>query len=630
MNFYIKKIKLWFSTHSQPKEYTFEKNKVNVVTGDSSTGKSSILRVIDYCLLSRESSIVEDVINENVAWYGLAFHLNGHDYVIARKAPTHGRISSDIYWAADTDEMPGDAVPRPSQGVSRAELQDFISKEMKVPAVKLEEGKQVLSPTFREMMMLNYLTEDIIATSGTYFDTQLNTDVRLEPFVIKLLRLGLGTDEQIEQDLRVRIAELDKRIRTEEGYKEKDKSNKEIYESKLKSLKDKAVELGLIGNDNITQERLVDIVNEKVSEFDRLKRSYRKLGELATLHDRRREIGKTLIDYRNLLREYKKAVEYSKKVEDSLLPMEYLKANLNTSLLGEEALALYRSLDDAFRHAKNNPREVTELPSDFERNYQQLKAEEKEVKHKIEERNQIAGAFFDPNLLLKYIGLGNDLKELKPKPEKYIGDVELNKLRDELEKLKRDLTIIHHENEDKAKKYLDDVQSYYVQQTGMSESYRGCEVKFSESWRRLELFKNGEYFPIKNVGSKSNYMFMHLCFYLGLHQYLCGLENSIVPNFLFIDQPSIPYYGNNRSRTPQAAGDLKIHVKDDESKLREAFRLINNFMSQNVNDEAGFQIILIEHADPEYWENLDFFETRYVFTIEEDYGLIPEYVAPLT
>ena len=177
----------------------------------------------------------------------------------------------------------------------------------------------MLSPTFREMMMLNYLTEDIIATSGTYFDTQLNTDVRLDPFVIKLLRLGLGTDEQKEQDLRVRIAELDKRIRIEEGNKDKDKTNKEIYESKLKSLKDKAVELGLIGIDNITQERLVDLVNEKVSEFDRLKRSYRKLGELAILHERRREIGKTLIDYRNLLREYKNAVEYSKKVEDSEL-----------------------------------------------------------------------------------------------------------------------------------------------------------------------------------------------------------------------------------------------------------------------------------------------------------------------
>ena len=630
MNFYIKKIKLWFSTHSQPKEYIFEKNKVNVVTGDSSTGKSSILRVIDYCLLSRESAIVEDVINENVAWYGLAFHLNGRDYVIARKAPTHGRIGYDYYWATDTDEFPGDEYPRPIQGTSRAELQNYISREMKVPVVKLEEGRQTLEPTFREMMMLNYLTEDIIATSGTYFDTQLNTDVRLEPFVIKLLRLGLGADEQKEQDLQAKIAELEKKIKTEEGNKERDKANKENYENKLKIIKGKAIDLGLIGNEDITQERLATVVKEKVNEFDRLKRSYKKLGELATLHERRREINKVLVDYRSLRREYKIALEYSQKVADSLLPLEYLRANLNTSLLGDEAMTLYRSLDEAFSHAKNHPQKVDELPADFEKNYQALKAEEKEVNRQIEERNQIASAFFDPNLLMKYITLGAELKELKQKQERYVGDVELNKLRDELEKQKRELTIVHHENEEKSKKYLEDVQSYYAQQTGMSESYRGCEVKFSEQWRRLELHKNGEYFPIKNVGSKSNYMFMHLCFYLGLHQYLCGLKNSMVPNFLFIDQPSIPYYGNNRRRTPQAAGDLKIHVKDDESKLKEAFRLIDSFMSQNVSEDTGFQIILIEHADPEYWEHLEYFDTRYVFTVEKDYGLIPEYVAPLT
>ena len=630
MNFYIKKIKLWFSTHSQPKEYTFEKNKVNVVTGDSSTGKSSILRVIDYCLLSRESAIVEDVINENVAWYGLAFHLNGRDYVIARKAPTHGRISYDYYWATDTDEFPGDEYPKPTQGTSRAELQDYISREMKVPVVKLEEGRQTLVPTFREMMMLNYLTEDIIATSGTYFDTQLNTDVRLDPFVIKLLRLGLGADEQKEQDLQAKIAELEKKIKTEEDNKDRDKTNKENYENRLKRIKDKAIELELIGNEDITQERLATLVKEKIDEFDRLKRSYKKLGDLATLHERRREINKVLVDYRSLRREYKIALEYSQKVADSLLPLEYLRANLNTSLLGEEAMALYRSLDDAFRHAKNHPQKVDELPADFEKNYQALKAEEKEVNRQIEERNQIASAFFDPNLLMKYMTLGAELKELKPKQERYIGDVELNKMRDELEKQKKELAIVHHENEEKAKKYLEDVQSYYAQQTGMSESYRGCEVKFSEQWRRLELHKNGEYFPIKNVGSKSNYMFMHLCFYLGLHQYLCGLENSIVPNFLFIDQPSIPYYGTNRSRTPQAAGDLKIHVKDDESKLKEAFRLIDSFMSQNVSEESCFQIILIEHADPGYWVHLKYFDTRYVFTVDKDYGLIPEYVAPLT
>ena len=74
---------------------------------------------------------------------------------------------------------------------------------------------------------------------------------------------------------------------------------------------------------------------------------------------------------------------------------------------------------------------------------------------------------------------------------------------------------------------------------------------------------------------------------------------------------------------------MKVKNKDDESKLREAFRLINSFMSQNVSNESGFQVILIEHADPEYWQDLEFFETRYIFTVNVDYGLIPEYVAPL-
>lgn len=629
MNFYIKTIKLWFKTHSQPKEYTFEKNKVNVVTGDSSTGKSSILRVIDYCMTARESAIVEDVINENVAWYGLCFHLNGHDYVIARKAPSNGRINSDIYWAPDTDEMPGDKNPRPTTNVSRAEIQAFISKEMNIPEVTLEEGRDKLQPSFREMMMMNYLTEDIIATSGIYFDTHLNTDVRLEPFVLKLMRLGLGADETKEQELQAKKAVLEKRINDEENQKTKDKDHKDLYEKQLGEIRTKAKEIGLIDNDNISQDELLALLKIKIDEFDKLKRSYSKLSGLADLHQKRREINGRLLDYRNLRSEYRRAVQYSKNLESSLRPIEYLAKNLDTSVLGEEAMELYMSLEDAYRQATANHQEEEKLPVGFEVEYDKLRKEEKEVKEKIEECNQIANTFFDPNLLMKYVTLGERVKKLKAKPEKYIGDVELNKLRDDLQATTQKLNQLHLDNEQKSNKFLEDVQSYYAQQKGMSESYNGCEVKFSNEWRKLELYKNGSYYPIRNVGSKSNYMFMHLCFYLGMHQYLSSQEHSIVPNFLFIDQPSIPYYGNNRSREARAAGDLKVHVKDDEGKLKEAFRLINSFMTQNVSEENGFQIILVEHADPEYWQDLEYFETRYIFTTDKDYGLIPEYVAPL-
>lgn len=629
MNFYIKKIKLWFSTHSQPIEYEFKKNKVNVVTGDSSTGKSSILRVIDYCLLSKESTIVEDVINENVAWYGLAFHLNGHDYVVARKAPTNGRIGHDFYWADNTDEFPGDDYPRPTQGVSRVEIIDFINREFGVPQIKLEENKQSLEPSFREMMLMSYLTEDIIATSSTYFDTQFNTETVLDPFVLRLFRLGLGADEKREQELTTRKTALEKKIKDEEGHKTTDINNKEKYNKELSEILTKARKLGLIEGDNNPIEILIQQLNAKIDEFDRMKRSHAKLRELDGLRLRLRQINQELIGYNSLRREYRRASEYSEKVEDSLRPLEYLERNLSSSLLGEEAMLLYRSLEGAFETAKGNKLIADELPADFEENFRKLKAEEHEIKVKIEEYGQAANSMFDPNALFEYMKLSERVKALKQNPEKFIGDLELKKLKDELTNVSRELDIVTRENKVRATKYLEDVQSYYELQTGMSVSYRGCQVDFDEARKMLILKKEGEYFPIKNVGSKSNYMFMHLCFYLGMHQYLCEQTSSFVPNFLFIDQPSIPYYGNNR-RGGQTPGDLTVQKKDDETKLKEAFKLINSFMSQNVGEESDFQIILIEHADPEYWKNLPFFETRYVFTVEKNYGLIPEYVAPLS
>ena len=67
---------------------------------------------------------------------------------------------------------------------------------------------------------------------------------------------------------------------------------------------------------------------------------------------------------------------------------------------------------------------------------------------------------------------------------------------------------------------------------------------------------------------------------------------------------------------------------DDEKKLRDAFCLINRFMDTIVGlKKRDFQIIMIEHADSKYWDDFKYFETRYVFTKERDYGLIPELLA---
>ena len=52
MNFYISKIRLWFRQGGEPRDLEFFNDKVNVITGDSSTGKSSVLKIIDLLRMS--------------------------------------------------------------------------------------------------------------------------------------------------------------------------------------------------------------------------------------------------------------------------------------------------------------------------------------------------------------------------------------------------------------------------------------------------------------------------------------------------------------------------------------------------------------------------------------------------
>lgn len=627
MNFYIKKIRLWFNNHPKPQDYEFHPNKVNVVTGDSSTGKSSILRIIDYCLMAQESTIVDDVINNNVSWYGLSFHLNGRDYVIARKSPFNGRINQDIYWAMDTDVFPQGSYPRPTPDVKRQDVLHYLNKEFAIPQILMGDNKKKLDLTFRHTLLLNFLTEEIIATANRYLDTLFFDDDDMIDFDSRILKISLGADEKKEAELTEKVKLLDESIKQEEKNKSTDERNRQAYEKKYNAVLEIAKAIGLIDESEVFDSEVVLArIKEAVDHFNLIKRSHAKLDALAELSDKQRKLKVEIDGYKKLKYEYNRAIRYARKVEDSLKPFEYLEKYLNRQVMSEDSIALFASLEEAFTASKKNTLKPDELPQEFEANLQKLKEEYNQVSTKIKENQEAIDYVFDPNMLVRLVTLAEQIKGLVKKDEKYIGDLEYNKLKDQYAANVKDLEIVTKVNENTEKAFLKDVKSYYDDQTGMSASYRNCEVIFDKKNVRLKLQRPDDAYPIRNIGSKSNFMFMYLCFFLGLHQYLCSREHSFVPSFLFIDQPSIPYYGNN-SRRRQEAGDLTIAKTDDRSRLEEAFRLINSFMGQNVSEDNDFQIIMVEHADPEYWKDLDYFETRYVFTEDRDYGLIPKYVA---
>lgn len=623
MNFYIKTLKLWFSTHRQPKEYEFHPDKVNVITGDSSTGKSSILQIIDYCLLSENSRIVEDVINENVSWYGLVFYMNGIDYALARKAPEEGVPSYDFFWQECCSELP-DETPDVTVGMRRADIEARLNEIVEISDKMSIGGNPKNKLYFRQLLPLSFLSEDIIATMGSYFDLEyLDERIDTEDFK-SILRLVIGTDDSELQTLKKRLNVLAKKIRKEESYKKNDETNRQLYEKRRTELKGKAMQLGLIvaGQEDMDEKALIDIVKQKIRELNVLKRSHKKLEKIGELYKQRRELKIELDDYRRLQLEYNRAVKYAQQVKDCMMPMDFLLKNINRQILSEETLLLYKSLESTFVDLKARNLVPDKLPDDFQMSRDSKKKELERVDAEIARLDELSKQSVNPDVMFRYFTLDQDLNALKKVEAKFKGEAQLQNMYDESNVLNGYINAMNDRIEKNIRELDSEVQTYYDEQKGMSASYSGCSVHFDVDRLNVELRREGRSGIIKNVGSKSNYMFMHLCFFLGLHQYLLIKENNHAPSFLIIDQPSIPYYSGQKD-------GKKLPEKDDVKRLTSAFELIESFMRQNVCESQNkhFQIILLEHANREYWEGkLHHFNTNYVFVDGEDYGLIPEYV----
>lgn len=60
---------------------------LNIITGRSSTGKSAIIELFDYCTGSADNTIPSGVITENASLYFVVLYKNGTQLVIAVSKP---------------------------------------------------------------------------------------------------------------------------------------------------------------------------------------------------------------------------------------------------------------------------------------------------------------------------------------------------------------------------------------------------------------------------------------------------------------------------------------------------------------------------------------------------------------
>lgn len=615
MNFYISKIRLWFRHGGEPRDLEFFKDKVNVITGDSSTGKSSVLKIIDYCLLSERSTIVEDVINENVAWYGLVFHIDDIPYTIIRQAPTVESAEMKVLFR-EGEYLPDEPI---------ADLDDIRAKALvKMNELfhinpKLKLGSKV-KQHFRHNLIFNYLTEDIIATESTYQDLRFFRRDEYSQILNDLFKLAIGVNESKLRELESELQTAKTREKNKKRTQEKEQENREKFEKTKVEIANQVEELGLgaateLGDSPTAWAANIKSIVENCNLQFKNEETNRQRNEIEMALVKVRE---KLGYFESLEKEYKIYQKRLERQNESLVPVEYVKKHLSELMTYQETGQLLRELTEAWEMIKQSYKPDLKLPEDFENTKKGLIRDEQKLVADWRKLNPYQIDQKDIVWIRKTILLAERMeKELTKEPKLTITDEMLVQYGETISQIEEKLVRLRAKNENALGNLNDEIGKYYKYQTGISEAYRDYKPVYSMDEKMLMLItEDGEY-PKGNVGSKSNYMFLHLCYFFGLHDLLINNRNEQIPQFLFIDQPSIPYYADKNTAIVSKNGEI---TNDDREKLKEAFRLTDKFMREMTRN-GHFQIIMIEHAEEDYWNNLETFVTRYKFRNGD--GLIP-------
>ena len=608
MKFYFKKIILWLRNGKQ-RVITFEPNKVNIITGDSSTGKTELLDIIDYCFFSSTSKISESVINENIAWYGVLFNINGKNYTVARKALVKGRVTNEYYFSSIGD-IPDEVCVNNAEYVIKKllETEFSIDSNVAIPyggnSIKL--GSKI---SLRYFFMFNTISANIIENNtGDYFDNQ--HEVRYREALPRIFDLAVGI-ESIENILKKEEKlklekELNKLNRKKHSVSDKSNAFQNEQELIIKEAKEYSLIDSSLDFESSWQE-LKNIISGIKSEVKGKENNNAVEHNIYLIERKINNLKRFKTEYatykRNLL-----------DISDSLKPLSFLRDNdadiIKTSIF-DDVINLFSSELTKIRDSCKNKTPIDKQVND------EIKSLEIDL---IKQRGKFAifpkvSKSFD-NDNSKYFFLG----EVKSKVELYSSTEEslAITINDNVADLEKKIGALHIENtldkRDLIISLIEEIISEYIAVTGDAlVNYAGYKPVFKYDKKSLLLRKPKTNY-IENVGSSSNHMFLHLFFSLAMQEIVFQNKSPFVAPYLIIDQPSRPYYGSGDKRKQNID-------QSDEFKITKAFELLNDFIATRIKNGGDFQMIVFEHIPSKIFKDM-----QHVHLVEEFYNgnaLIP-------
>jgi len=656
MEFYIKQIILWpKNTEFKPRKISFEKGKVNVITGDSERGKSALIAIVDYALCSGKCQIPVG-IRDYVEWFGVLFSVNGKEMLLARREP-------GAYYAN------GDMFKREFEKI--VVIPDTIEKTTNVETVKFrldeiaglsdlavsdsEEGNSGFGsrPSFRDMVSFLFQPQYIIANQSTLLYKTDSYEHRekirnIFPYVLRAIDNDTLRNKERLKELRKDQKNLEKEYDSvqkgierwlgeirgtymkakEYGLLAKRPFPDDDWKPKdyIRNLKDipravdqQGVPLVAVGSTGKITDRITELTDQENDLAKRLEKLRSKQTVIKRIANTNSQYSESILTQHERL---KSVGWFNRKLEDhSNCPVCGSNHENNHTYL-KALLKKGKGLQD--KAAQANDTKVV-FDGEISKVEKQLKDEEKsmnnvrqELKQLLREDTKYKNQGQTINAIYRFVG------SLESKLTSYQVLTEDSGLTKKLNELSRQIAGLEEKVDtgqirQKEKIALDRIAlsiSHYSQLFDAERSSDPINLNITD----LTLdFGNdlGRQDALWEIGSGSNYMAYHVSALLALHELFLRHEDHPVPSFIFFDQPSQAYFPELQV-TEDAISDAK---QDDVERVKKIFAALSDAINRT---KGKLQIIVLEHAGPSIWK--DFPEVHKVArwrNNEEEKALIP-------
>ncbi|MGE5360769.1 MAG: DUF3732 domain-containing protein [Bacteroidales bacterium] len=611
-----------YSHDGQRRDLRFKVDGLNVITGRSSTGKSALSEIIEYCMGRSSFNVPEGVIRDKVAWFAVIYQFENEQVLVGKPTAPGGGASCTTAMLRRGAQLQvpefGDlAVNTDDDGIVQ-----LLSRLLGIPEnrtdVALDHSRNSYDANVKHTLYYLFQKQGLVANKDQLFYRQN------EPFQPQAIRdtlpilLGVSSHDRYELESRLRTAQRDLKINSkllEQARDAVDTSHEQAI-----GLYSEARTVGVLGSidGNPNPDAIIDALRsalrwkpDTVADDDGSRISLLE-EELSQLRQARRDAQARIDAARQFA---KRAGGYESEAAEQLDRLASIKAlpknhdsgewqwpfsERNLALESPVAAVLLNELESLDRELRvatgQRPKleaYLTELASQADGIAGAIKQKEAELSAAISADEVLAQMGTRNNAAARVVGrISLFLETLLPNEDRARLEAENRRLNNKVRQLEDQIGA--DDSNERLTSILNIISAH------MSRYIQKFNAEFSAYPARLNLPQLTIIFdrperpvPMGRTGGGENHLAYHLSALLALHLFATQ-NNRPIPSFLLIDQPTQVYFPSEQVYKDADGSVQKTEADADLDAVHRLFELLLTFTQEDV---PGFQLIVTEHAN---------------------------------